>query len=80
MIVLADNQRGAARAMADRGAALVVEAADPQFDAAFDRQLMRLLRDAELRRSLAAASAEVCDGLGAGRVAEAFLRRIAARA
>ena len=79
LVVLADNQRGAAQAMAERGAALVVEAADPQFDSVFDRHLMRLLRDAELRRQLAAASAEVCDGLGAGRVAEAFLRLIAAR-
>ena len=40
---------------------------------------MRLLRDAELRRQLAGASAEVCDGLGAGRVAEAFLRLITVR-
>ena len=79
LVVLADNQRAAARAMAERGAALVVEAADPQFDSNFDRHLMRLLRDVELRRQLATASAEVCDGLGAGRVAEAFLRLIAAR-
>jgi len=41
---------------------------------------MRLLRDAGLRRQLAAASAEVCDGLGAGRAVEAFLNLIAARA
>jgi UDP-2,4-diacetamido-2,4,6-trideoxy-beta-L-altropyranose hydrolase len=80
MVVLADNQRGAARALAEAGAALVVDVADPAFDAVFDRALIRLLRDAELRRSLAARSSEVCDGLGAGRVAEAFLTRIAARA
>ncbi|WP_293903950.1 UDP-2,4-diacetamido-2,4,6-trideoxy-beta-L-altropyranose hydrolase [Phenylobacterium sp.] len=80
LVVLADNQREAARAMAERGAALVADLADPDFDAAFDRALLRLLRDAESRRELAARSAEVCDGLGAGRTAEAFLKLIAARA
>jgi len=80
MVVLADNQRGAARAMAEREAALVADLTAPDFEAVFDRALMRLLRDAGLRRQLAAASAEVCDGLGAGRTAEAFLNLIAARA
>lgn len=79
LIVLADNQRGAARALAEQHAALVLDLAAGDFDEAFDRAFLRLLRDAELRRSLAAASAEVCDGLGAGRVAEAFLNHIAAR-
>ncbi|MBW8815705.1 MAG: UDP-2,4-diacetamido-2,4,6-trideoxy-beta-L-altropyranose hydrolase [Caulobacterales bacterium] len=80
MVVLADNQRAAARAIAEREAALVVDLAQPDFEAAFDRALLRLLRDGDLRRKLAAASAEVCDGLGAGRVAEVFLRLIAGRA
>jgi UDP-2,4-diacetamido-2,4,6-trideoxy-beta-L-altropyranose hydrolase len=80
MLVLADNQRAAARALAERDAALVIDLAQPDFDAAFDRALTRLLRDADLRRGLAAASAAVCDGLGAGRVAEVFLRLIAGRA
>ncbi|WP_068875081.1 MULTISPECIES: UDP-2,4-diacetamido-2,4,6-trideoxy-beta-L-altropyranose hydrolase [unclassified Phenylobacterium] len=79
MVVLADNQRGAARAMAEREAALVANAAAADFDQVFDRHLMRLLRDASLRRQLAATSAGVCDGLGAGRVAEAFLNLIGAR-
>lgn len=79
MVVLAENQRDAARAVAERGAALVLDLADPAFDETFDRHLLRLLRDADLRRSLAAASAEVCDGLGAGRVAEAFLNLISGR-
>ena len=78
LIVLAENQRPAARAMAERGAALVVDLADPGFDAAFDRALTRLLRDADLRRELARVSAGVCDGLGAGRTAEIFLGLIAA--
>jgi len=80
MVVLADNQRDAAQAMGEREAALVADLSAPDFDATFDRALMRLLRDADLRRRLASASAEVCDGLGAGRTAEAFLNLIAARA
>lgn len=79
LVVLADNQRPAARAMADLGAALVVDAAAPDFEIAFDRALMKLLRDTEARRELASRSAEVCDGLGAGRTAETLLRLIAAR-
>jgi spore coat polysaccharide biosynthesis predicted glycosyltransferase SpsG len=71
LVVLADNQRAAARAMAERGAALVVDVDQPDFDEAFDRALWRLMRDAELRRDLARKSAEICDGLGAGRTAEA---------
>jgi UDP-2,4-diacetamido-2,4,6-trideoxy-beta-L-altropyranose hydrolase len=75
-VVLADNQRAAARAMADQGAALTLELAAADFEAQFDRGLTRLLRDAELRRSLARASAELCDGQGATRVAQAFLALI----
>lgn len=80
MVVLADNQRAAARAIVEREAALAVDLDARDFEAAFDRALMRLLRDADLRRRLAASSAEVCDGLGAGRVAEALLNLIDARA
>jgi UDP-2,4-diacetamido-2,4,6-trideoxy-beta-L-altropyranose hydrolase len=83
MVVVADNQREAAAALAERGAALVVDAGNPGseggFEAAFDRALMRLLTDAGLRRDLAAASAELCDGLGAPRAAEVFAKLIAAR-
>lgn len=79
ILVLAENQRGAAQAMAERGAALVVDVAAPDFDVAFDRALMRLLRDPALRRQLAKASAEVCDGLGSGRTAEIFLKLIGSR-
>jgi UDP-2,4-diacetamido-2,4,6-trideoxy-beta-L-altropyranose hydrolase len=75
-VVLADNQRAAAQALADRGAALNVDLAAPDFDLQFDRALMRLLRDAELRRSLAGASAVLCAGLGAARTAQAFMARI----
>jgi spore coat polysaccharide biosynthesis predicted glycosyltransferase SpsG len=79
MVVLAENQRGAARALAEAGAALVVDAYAPDFEDQFERLLARLLRDADLRIGLAGASAAVCDGLGAPRVADAFLKVIAAR-
>lgn len=79
LVILAENQRPAARALAERGAALVVDIADPDFETAFDRALMKLLRDADVRRDLAGRSAEVCDGLGAGRTAEILLKVIAAR-
>jgi spore coat polysaccharide biosynthesis predicted glycosyltransferase SpsG len=75
-LVLAENQRSAAEALAERGAALSVDLSATDFEAQFDRHLTRLLRDADLRRSLAQASAELCDGQGAGRVAQAFLARI----
>jgi len=79
LVILAENQRPSAQALAERGAALVMDAAAPDFDAAFDRVLRRLLTDAGLRRDLSAKSAEICDGLGAPRAAEAFLELIAAR-
>jgi UDP-2,4-diacetamido-2,4,6-trideoxy-beta-L-altropyranose hydrolase len=79
MLVVADNQRGAAQALAEREAALVVDAGAADFDAAFERALMRLLRDEPLRRRLSEVSAAICDGLGAPRVAEVFLKLIAAR-
>jgi UDP-2,4-diacetamido-2,4,6-trideoxy-beta-L-altropyranose hydrolase len=78
MVVLADNQRGAADALAARGAALVVDISASDFEPRFDRALTRLMIDADLRRSLAATSAEICDGQGAGRAATAFLQRIQA--
>ena len=79
MAVLADNQSDAAGALAEREAALVVDATAAGFEDAFDRALARLLRDADLRARMAQASAAVCDGLGAARVAEVFLKLVASR-
>lgn len=79
MVVLADNQRGAAQALAEREAALAVDVNAADFEAAFDRALMRLTRDAALRQQLSQTSATICDGLGATRVAEVFLKLISAR-
>ena len=80
MVVLAENQRAAAEALAERDAALVVDAGAANFEPAFDVALMRITTDARLRKRLSEASAELCDGLGAGRVAEIFLKLVAARA
>jgi UDP-2,4-diacetamido-2,4,6-trideoxy-beta-L-altropyranose hydrolase len=80
MAVLADNQRPAAQALAEREAALAVDAAaGAGFEDAFDRALARLMRDSELRLRLSQASSAICDGLGAPRVAEVFLKLIAGR-
>jgi UDP-2,4-diacetamido-2,4,6-trideoxy-beta-L-altropyranose hydrolase len=79
MLVLAENQRAAAQTLAEREAALMVDVGAADFEAQFDRALMRIATDANLRRQLASASAELCDGQGAPRVAETFLKLIAAR-
>ncbi|MDB5430651.1 MAG: pseudaminic acid biosynthesis-associated protein PseG [Caulobacter sp.] len=80
LLILAANQRPAARPMADQGAAIVVDAESENFETSLDVAVGMLLRDAALRRRLTEASAKVCDGRGAERVAEAFLRLIAGRA
>jgi UDP-2,4-diacetamido-2,4,6-trideoxy-beta-L-altropyranose hydrolase len=72
-VVLADNQRPMAQAMAADGLTLVVEAADPDFRQALGGALHRLTEDATLRRSMSGALAGLCDGGGAGRVAERML-------
>jgi spore coat polysaccharide biosynthesis predicted glycosyltransferase SpsG len=75
-LILADNQIAAATALAATGASPCLDVADPGFDAAFTAQVERLLADEALRASLSAASATVCDGGGAQRVAGAFLGRL----
>jgi spore coat polysaccharide biosynthesis predicted glycosyltransferase SpsG len=79
MVVLADNQREAAQAMADRGAALVVEAGSADFETAFDGAVAQLLGQPALRAALSTWSAELCDGAGADRAAQAFLQVISSR-
>lgn len=72
-LILADNQIAAARALdaADVTPCLGVNAAD--FETAFVAQAQSLIGDADRRAALSAASATVCDGRGAERVAEAVL-------
>lgn len=77
LLVLAANQREASQALAEADAVLALDVADPDFEAAFAAQLSRLLGDPALRDRLSAASAAVCDGRGAARVAAHFLDLIA---
>jgi UDP-2,4-diacetamido-2,4,6-trideoxy-beta-L-altropyranose hydrolase len=80
LVVVAENQRPASASLAARDAAIVVDAGADDFEQVLDRTLVRLTADGPLRARLAAASAQICDGQGAGRVADAFLGLIAARA
>ena len=73
LLVLADNQREASQALAGADAVLALDVAAPDFETAFRTDLARLLADPPLRDRLSAASASVCDGRGAARVAERFL-------
>jgi UDP-2,4-diacetamido-2,4,6-trideoxy-beta-L-altropyranose hydrolase len=72
-LILADNQVAAARALETAGVTPCLDVHAQDFEAAFVRQVESLLADMDRRAALAAASATVCDGLGADRVAEAFL-------
>jgi UDP-2,4-diacetamido-2,4,6-trideoxy-beta-L-altropyranose hydrolase len=77
LLILADNQAPSARALERLGAAVVLDVADDGFEDAFSAAAAALLSDEPRRRSLSAASAALCDGQGAGRVAEAFLETAA---
>jgi UDP-2,4-diacetamido-2,4,6-trideoxy-beta-L-altropyranose hydrolase len=79
MLILADNQRPAAQALNELGAASAIEASDAAFDQTFDRAFLRLYADAAARTRMAGKAAEICDGLGAARTADTFLEVIAAR-
>jgi len=80
VVVVADNQRAAAGALTERGAALVLDATDAAFEGALDRAVMRLVTDPAQRAHLSEAAAGICDGQGAGRAAEALLQAIAQKA
>jgi UDP-2,4-diacetamido-2,4,6-trideoxy-beta-L-altropyranose hydrolase len=79
LLVLAANQGEASQALAEADAVLALDVAEPGFEAAFATELCRLLADPALRDRLSAASAAVCDGRGAARVAAHFLDLIARR-
>jgi UDP-2,4-diacetamido-2,4,6-trideoxy-beta-L-altropyranose hydrolase len=76
-LILADNQIAAATALEAAGASPSLDVGAPDFDTAFGAAIDRLLADADWRASLSAASAQVCDGGGAQRVATALLTAIA---
>lgn len=75
-LILADNQRAMARAFDAAGLALAVEA--PGGEVALDLlvEWRRLTGDGGLRLELARRSAEICDGQGAERVADAIERLV----
>ena len=77
LLILAANQHEASQALAGADAVLAVDVADPDFETAFADQLSRLIQDPLLRDRLSAASAAICDGRGAARVAAHFLEVIA---
>lgn len=72
-LILADNQAPSARALDAAGASPCLDAAAPDFEAAFAETVTDLLKNASRRAALTTASAALCDGLGADRAAEAFL-------
>ncbi len=73
LLVLAANQREASQALALADAVVALDVADQDFDTIFAAELRRLLDDPLLRDRLSSASAAVCDGRGAARVAARFL-------
>ena len=72
-LILADNQVAAARALEAAGVTPCLDVGATDFEAAFVRAVEGLLASENRRAELSAASATVCDGQGADRVAEAFL-------
>jgi len=75
-LVLADNQRPNAQALAAVGATLVIEAASHGLDHQIRASLGALAASPAERLGLGEAAAELCDGAGAGRVAARLLRLI----
>jgi UDP-2,4-diacetamido-2,4,6-trideoxy-beta-L-altropyranose hydrolase len=76
-LILAQNQEPGARALDAAGAAEVVDARADDFEAAFDRAFLGLLRSPERRARMGRQAAALCDGKGAARVADAFLEMAA---
>ncbi len=72
-LILADNQEDMAWELDRRGVALAVETRGADFADAFSAALARLLEDAALRAQISRTSAELCDGMGAARAAQAIL-------
>lgn len=76
LVVLTDNQAEAGLALERLGAVERVDARAPDFEAAFDRAFTGLLASPDRRARLSRISAGLCDGQGAGRVAEALVGRV----
>jgi len=72
-VTLADNQRPTAQALAESGIVVLAGDAAALDDAALQATVAAFLDDTERLHRLSRASAALCDGLGAGRVATALL-------
>jgi spore coat polysaccharide biosynthesis predicted glycosyltransferase SpsG len=72
-LILADNQRDMAMKLDEAGATLALDARWPGLEGRLRDAVGRLVADDGLRAGLSARSAELCDGLGAERAAEALL-------
>lgn len=79
VVVLAENQAPDAVALAQCGAAEIVDLHVPDFDAVFDRAFTGLMRSSDRRRILASKNAALCDGGGGERAADAFLTLLSSR-
>jgi len=73
-VILAANQRPMVERMAAAGLTLAVDAEAPDFAARLAEAWTQLAGDRDLRWRLAERSADLCDGHGAERVAEAVLQ------
>lgn len=73
-VTIADNQRGVARLLADRGATVDMGSLAALADADLDEALWQLASDAARRTALAEAGRRAVDGEGARRVADALAR------
>ncbi|HKT53705.1 MAG TPA: glycosyltransferase, partial [Caulobacteraceae bacterium] len=73
VVILAENQRENTQALVEQGASLAIDAATGDLSAGLLSGLARLRKDAVLRRGLSDASAALCDGDGARRVAERLI-------
>ena len=73
LLVLAETQKVMADQLQGAGLALVLDPAARRFETQLTDAWRRLMGSADLRRELSERPAALCDGLGAGRVAEALL-------
>lgn len=73
-VILAENQRAMIEHMADAGFTRGLDASAPDFEARLVEAWSRLVADAALRWRLTERSADLCDGHGAERVADAMLK------
>lgn len=75
-LILADNQRDMAMKLDAAGVTLALDARWPGLEGRLVEAVGRLVADDGLRAGLSAASADLCDGLGAERAAEQLLLAI----